>query len=311
MQVADDEMSAPPAPTGTRRALLLVNRKARSGATPIDAALSVFERAGIRVEERSCEGSGAMGKTIRSMRDEVDMVIVGGGDGTMNSAAPAIVETGLPLGILPLGTANDLARTLGIAPDPVAAAEVIASGHLRPIDLGEVNGRLFFNVASVGFSAELARELTADAKRRWGTLGYALASARLLARMRPFTAFIEHDGTTERVRTVQISVGNGRHYGGGMTVDPRAEPDDGCFHVWSIEVQHWWRLVALAPSLKRGTQGTAADVRAFTTSGLTIKTRRSRSVNTDGELTTATPAVFRIRPAAVRVFAPQPGRDGL
>lgn len=287
-----------------RRALLLLNRYARNGGAPIDRTVAVLERDGITVDEHGCEGAAAMCQVIRQGREAFDLVIVGGGDGTLNCVAPAIVETGLPLGILPLGTANDLARTLGIDPDPVVAAQTIAGGCTRDIDLGEVNGHLFFNVASIGFSAELARELTAEAKRRWGTLGYAMASARLLLRTRPFTAFIERDGRIEKVRTVQISIGNGRHYGGGMTVAAEAEPDDGCFHVYSLEIDHWWRLVALAPALKRGTHGTWPDVRVFTTSKLTVRTRRRRSVNTDGELTTATPAVFRLRPKAVRVFAP-------
>lgn len=297
MSAAEDEPRA-------RRALLLLNRNARSGSSSIDGVLAVFARHGISVTENDCEGAAAMAEVIRSGKDDFDLLIVGGGDGTLNCAAPAVVETGLPLGILPLGTANDLARTLGIDPDPVKAAETIAAGHTRDIDLGEVNGRFFFNVASIGFSAELARELTAEAKRRWGTLGYAISSARLLLRTRPFTAFIEHDGRIERVKTVQISIGNGRHYGGGMTVAMEAEPDDGCFHVYSLEVDHWWRLLALAPALKRGTHGTWRDVRVFTTSKLTVRTRRRRAVNTDGELTTATPATFRLRPKAVRVFAP-------
>ena len=299
----DDDTTAP-GKAATRRALLLLNRKARNGGLDIAEPLRILRDGGIEVDERGCESSAGMAETIRSVAGKVDMVIVGGGDGTLNCSAPGLIKTGLPLGILPLGTANDLARTLGIGSDPVAAARTIVDGHLRPIDLGEVNGHLFFNVASIGFSADLARELTQEAKKRFGVLGYALASARLLARTRPFTAFIEHDGETLKVKTVQIAIGNGRHYGGGLTMDPDAEPDDGQFHIYSLEVDHWWRLIALAPSLKRGTQGTWRDVRAFTTSALTVKTRRSRSVNTDGELTTATPATFRVRPKAVRVFAP-------
>ena len=299
-----------PAERQPRRALVLLNRKARSGTAAIDGALACLEAAGIAPHEASCRDSKSLAQAIRDRRTEVDLVVVGGGDGTLNCAASAIVETGLPLGILPLGTANDLARTLAIPSDPVRAAETIVAGHLRAIDLGEVNGHLFFNVASIGFSAELARELTGEAKKRWGTLGYAIAGARLLARTRPFTAFIEHDDRIEKVKTVQISVGNGRHYGGGMTVDSTAEPDDGKFHVYSLEVDHWWRLVALAPALRRGTHGTWTDVRSFTTDAVTIKTRRTRSVNTDGELTTATPAVFRLRPRAVQVYAPMPVSSG-
>ena len=302
-----DEAGATPAPVArSRTALLLLNRKARNGSAPIDTALEVLAKGGLTVVEHGCEGPGAMAEAIRAGAATADCIIVGGGDGTLNSAAPAIVETGLPFGILPLGTANDLARTLGIPPDPLAAAQIIVDGVERRIDIGDVNGRLFFNVASIGFSAELARELTSEAKSRYGVLGYAFASMRLLARMRPFTAFIEHDGGIDKVKTVQVSVGNGRHYGGGMTVDETAEPDDGQLHVYSLELDHWWQLVALAPALRRGTQGSWQNVRVFTTDRVTIRTRRGRSVNTDGELTTATPAHFSIFPRAVRVYAPDP-----
>jgi YegS/Rv2252/BmrU family lipid kinase len=291
---------------GRRRALLVLNRKARSGSGPVDKALTILAEGGIDAEEIECAGAAAMTRAIRDRADEVSLAIVGGGDGTLNCVASALVETGLPMGILPLGTANDLARTLGIAPDLEAAARIIVDGRIRVIDIGVVNGRHFFNVASIGFSVDLARELTAELKRRWGTLGYAMASARLLARMRPFTAYIEHDGEILKVKTVQISVGNGRHYGGGLTVDADAEPDDGKLHVYSLEIEHWWQLLALAPALKRGTLSSWRDVRVFTTSEVTIRTRRGRSVNTDGELTSATPAVFKVIPAAVRVFAPAP-----
>jgi diacylglycerol kinase (ATP) len=306
-QAETDEKAGELARTGMRRALLLLNRKARNGGAPIEAALNTLRRGGIDIEEMSCARAADLGRAVREQAGSFDGVIVGGGDGTLNCTAPSLIETGLPLGILPLGTANDLARTLGIGADPVAAAEIIVAGHERRIDLGEVNGHPFFNVASIGFSAELARELTSDLKRRFGTLGYAMAGARLLSRMRPFTAFIEYDGRTERVKTLQIAVGNGRHYGGGLTVDATAQPDDGVFHVYSLEVDHWWQLVALVPWLRRGTHGTWRDVRAFTTSEITVRTRRTRSVNTDGELTSATPAVFRILPGAVRVFAPRSG----
>ena len=304
MDERQDGQGLAQAPGRPRRALLMLNRTARNGSAPIDAALAILEAGGITVEEVACGQPGELAGAIRERGASVDCVLVGGGDGTLNRAAGGLLDTRLPLGILPLGTANDLARTLGIGPDVAGAARTIVAGETRHIDLGEVNGHLFFNVASIGFSAELARELTAEAKKRWGTLGYAIASARLLLRTRRFTAFIEHDGGTDKVRTVQIAVGNGRHYGGGLTVDLSAEPDDGVLHVYSLEVRHWSRLVTLMPALKRGTHGAQSDVRSFTTREVTIRTRRGRSVNTDGELTTATPALFRVLPRAVQVYAP-------
>lgn len=294
------------------RALLIVNRKARSGAEQAEAAAQALAKAGLEAtafdapEGMSCAESVTTGLAAGGF----DRVVIGGGDGTLNAAIPGLLKAGLPFGIMPLGTANDLARSLGIPFELDGAAQVIASARPRPVDLGEVNGHPYFNVASIGFSAELAGELKAEAKKRWGKLGYGVAALGLLRRARPFIATLIHDGKAERISTIQVSVGNGRHYGGGMTVSEEARPDDGMLDVYSLEVRHWWRLVALLPWLRRGTQGNWKDVRAFRTTELELRTRRPRPVNTDGELTTETPAVFRLRPAALQVYAPPEANAG-
>ena len=292
-------------PDRPRRALLLVNAHARHGSASLERPRSILEAAGIRVEERRCAKGEHVADTIRRHGSEgFTEIIVGGGDGSLNAAAPGVVETGLPLGVLPLGTANDLARSLAIPTDAAQAAQVIVDGHLRRIDLGRVNDHLYFNVASIGFSAALARRLSQETKRRWGVLGYAITAFQLLRRLRPFRAVIEHDGGREQTRTVQVSVGNGRHYGGGMTVDAEARPDDGTLDVYSLEIDRWWRLVALVPYLRRGTHGTWRDVRTLRTTACTIRTRRPMRVNADGEIVTRTPARFSVLPGAVQVFAP-------
>jgi YegS/Rv2252/BmrU family lipid kinase len=287
-----------------RRALLLINRRARRGLQGINAAMEVLESAGIEIIEAEMTSRERMDDEIAEDAQNVDLIVIGGGDGSLNSAAPALLKAGRPFGILPLGTANDLARTLEIPPDLEGAARVIAQGRTRRIDLGEVNGIPFFNVASIGFSARLARSLTSEAKRRWGTFGYGLAAARLLAESSPFTVEIEHDGTVEVVRTIQLSVGNGRYYGGGMTVEETARADDGRLDVYSLEVPHWWHLIALAPRLRRGTQRRSKRVRAFPTVELTVRTPRRHEVNADGELVSSTPAHFRIIPKALEAFVP-------
>ena len=286
-----------------KRALFLVNRRARSGARSLEDIAAALRAGGVGLVEPA-ETGGDLAETVRRA-EGVDLVIAGGGDGTMNRIAPALLETGLPFGILPLGTANDLARTLGLPPDPIEAAGVILSGRTRRLDLGEVNGHPFFNVASIGFSASLARGLTAEAKKRWGTLGYAWAALGVLSQSRPFTVSILHDGKVEVVKTIQVSVGNGRFYGGGMTVETTAKPDDGRLDIYSLEVPHWWHLLRLAPALRRGTQGGWRYVRAFATTELTLNARRPHDVNADGELVTRTPAHFRILPKAVEVFVPE------
>ena len=287
-----------------RRALLVCNPKARHGALSLDAIRAVLRAGAIEPIEPPPHADCCA--AIRAHAGTVDLVILGGGDGTLNAAAPALVEAGLPFAILPLGTANDLARSLGLPLDPLAAARFIPGAAPRPVDLGWVNGHYYFNVASIGFSAELAGVLTAESKRKWGVLGYGVAAFRLLRRVRPFTVTIEHDGGTERVTTIQVSVGNGRHYGGGMTVEETATVDDGQLDFYSLEVDHWWRLLALLPALRRGTHGRAADVRAFQTREIRLSTKRPRPVNTDGEITTHTPAHFKVLPKILRVYAPDP-----
>ena len=193
-------------------ALLVVNAHSRRGGPAIVPIVTrALEQAGVPVLHRSYDTAAALPNLIRGVADQVGRVVIGGGDGTLNAAAPGLLAAGLPLGIIPLGTANDLARTLGLPLDPEEAARVVATGRTRRIDLGEVNGRPFFNVASIGFGVDLARALTRDSKRRFGPLGYAIAALRALRRLRPFRAEIIHGETRDVSRTVHIAVGNGRH----------------------------------------------------------------------------------------------------
>src|SRR4051812_44965739 len=174
----------------SRRALLIVNAKSRSGESQAQAAIERLNAYGIEPVHVECGRREDLSPLIVKHAKDVDCAVVGGGDGTMNAAAFGVIEAGLPLGILPLGTANDLARTLGIPFDLDGAAQVIADGITRKIDLGIVNGEPFFNVASLGLSAELAQKLTRDIKRRWGRLGYALVALKVLSQAKPFGATI-------------------------------------------------------------------------------------------------------------------------
>lgn len=289
----------------TRRALLIVNEKSRSGALMRDKAVSALETYGIEAVTGACTAREELSPCIVAHRDAVEMVAVAGGDGTLNAAASGLAETGLPLALLPAGTANDLARTLGIPVDTAQAAAIVAAGHRRRIDLGVVNDIPFFNVASVGLSADLARTLTRDIKRRWGKLGYAIAALGVLANARSFRAQITSASDAPvRVSTLQISVGNGRYYGGGMTVAASAAIDDQHLDLYSLEFAKAWKMALMARSFRYGEHGAWKEVRAVRASTFEIRTRRPRPVNADGEIVTQTPARFSLIPRAVTVFAP-------
>jgi YegS/Rv2252/BmrU family lipid kinase len=288
--------------------LLLVNRKARRGKDDLSAALDRLRGAGFDLIEGRVERPSQLSEVVRRNRGRVDAVIIGGGDGTLTMAADGLVDTQLPLGILPLGTANDLARTLGLPLDTVAAADVIAAGRQRRIDLGVVNGTHFFNVATVGLGVGVTRRLSRERKGRWGVLAYLLTAARVVTRARPFAADIRTETGTIRVRTVQVTVGNGRHFGGGLTVDQSATIDDGLLHLVSLEAQTWWQLVGLLPALWRGTERHKQHARTLTGREFEVRPvkKHRKKVTADGEVSSRTPAVFRIVPRALAVFAPPP-----
>lgn len=287
------------------RVLLVRNPAARRGDGDLEAVRARFDAAAVELREVAPVKRDEVAAAILAHREFVDAVVVAGGDGSLNAAAPGLVAAELPLGIIPLGTANDLARTLAIPSEPAAAAaDVVLAGRRRPLDLGSVNGRPFFNVASIGLSAELARTLTTAEKRRWGRLGYATAGLRVLARARPFHAHITHAGVTAEVHTLQIAVGNGRHYGGGAVVARDAAIDDGRLDLYSLEFGSVWRLASMLHAFRRGVHGARREVRSLRGTAFEVATRRPRSVNADGELVTKTPAHFRVHPAALRVFVP-------
>ncbi len=288
----------------TQRALLLVNRHSRRGHETLSQVLSQLEALGFELLEESTEKPQQLPEIIRSYRDRVDLVIIGGGDGTLNAAVEGLVDTQLPLGILPLGTANDLARTLKIPQSIPEACQVIALGHSQRIDLGQVNHKHFFNVASLGLSVQITRQLDKQAKRRWGVLAYAVTALQVVWKARPFRAEIRLGKDSIPVRTVQITIGNGRYYGGGMTVADDAAIDDERLDLYSLEYRHWWQIVALLPAMRQGSQAEWSGVRALQGKEFEIHTRKPHAINADGEIVTYTPAKFRLIPKAVAVFVP-------
>ncbi|NDJ16363.1 lipid kinase [Myxacorys almedinensis] len=285
-------------------ALFLVNRHARRGKEVLDDAIAQLRSLDIELLEESTDDPKRLSEVIREYRDRVDLVIIGGGDGTLNAAIAGLVDTKLPLGILPLGTANDLARTLGIPETLAEACTIIAAGKRNTIDVGWVNEHYFFNVASLGLSVQITRKLTKRAKKQWGVFAYAATALQVLIETRRFTAEIRMGDRSETVKTAQIAVGNGRYYGGGMAVAEDAAIDDQRLDLYSLEIEHWWQMLLLLPAMRQGSQHQSRWVQTWQGEDFFVYTRKPRAINTDGEITTYTPAHFRLIPQALTVFVP-------
>ena len=284
-----------------RRALLLVNPSSRRGREAKPKAAELLAR-GFELIQPSEENPANFTEIIGRFVDKVDVVILGGGDGTLRSSLRVLKETGATLGVLPLGTANNLARNLGIPADLEGACEVLMEGESALIDVGTVNDRFFLNVAGMGFSTQVNLGVPKELKKRWGVLGYGIAAFKLLREAKQFTAEIECGGEVRKVRALQITLCNGRHFGAGMTIHPDARIDDERLDLCAFQVRHWWEPFVMAAALRKGTHLDLRGVELFQGKNMTIRTKRKMWIDTDGEVITQTPAVFGVLPNALRVI---------
>jgi diacylglycerol kinase (ATP) len=286
--------------------LLLINTGSRRGRFAFGEVVAQFNELEVPYLIGVVRRSHDLAEQIHHYADRASAVVIGGGDGTLNAAADALVEAGLPLGIIPLGTANDLARTLGLPTDIAAACRAIADNHRQRIDLGWVNGKHFFNVASLGLSVQVTELLCGHTKRRWGVLAYGIAAFQALTRLKRFSAQLRiDDQPLLQLKTLQIAVGNGKYYGGGLSIAQEARIDDQLLSIYSLEVQHWWQAPLALMAIHRGHFGGPVGIRQFTARQVEISTHRPKRINTDGELTVQTPALFRVLPEAIEVFVPE------
>jgi diacylglycerol kinase (ATP) len=295
-----------------RSAAVVINSGSRRGAAARELAVEALHKAGVPVSAVHHVHSGAelAGTLDRVLADGHDLLVVGGGDGTVSYAAGRIAGTGVVLGVLPLGTANDFARTLEIPSALPAAVDTLLSGKVVDIDLGRVNGSVFLNVASLGLSVAVTRRLTPQLKRRLGQLAYPAATLAAYRHHRPFAARLElGDGSVlELDDLMQVAVGNGRHYGGGLTVSPSASIDDHLLDVYAIEKGRLRDHVSVARLLRSGHLIEHERVHHLTTRSLRVVTDEPLDVNLDGELAAMTPAAFEVDRNALHVVVPQHSR---
>jgi YegS/Rv2252/BmrU family lipid kinase len=243
----------------------------------------------------------------RAAKAGAPAVIAGGGDGTLAHAVDALAHSDTVLGVLPLGTGNSFAQSLGLdAHDIEAAVGVIARGNVGRIDLGRVNGTHFANFATIGISSEIADATQTTVKRWAGPLAYALAAIRLLLTHRSFRARIRWKGGELEVRTQDIIVANGRFFG-STPVAPGASLTDGRLALYTRDDAS--RAGALRTYLAFGThtQATLVGAHVVNAPRFDIRTRAKQKISIDGSLLEMTPARFRVERAALRVFLPENG----
>jgi YegS/Rv2252/BmrU family lipid kinase len=231
-----------------------------------------------------------------------ELPVVVSGDGMIGAIGGALAGGEAPLGIVPVGRGNDLARVLGIPTEPEAAIEIVLAGHTRAIDVGEANGHRFLGIASVGFDSDANR--IANESRFGGNLVYAYAALRALVAWKParFTVAIGEQRT--RTEGYSVVVANNSAYGGGMYVAPDADLEDGEFDVVTIEKVSKFRFLSNLPKVFKGTHVRNDEVQVVRASRLSLSASRPFAVYADGEHLTDLPTDLRVIPHALRVLVP-------
>lgn len=255
--------------------------------------------------ERTRGLEDGVARALRAVEaDEVPVVF--SGDGLIGAVGGAMAGAETPLGILPGGRGNDLARVLEIPDDPAAAVAVLAAGNERRIDVGEANGKRFLGIVSVGFDSE-ANRLANETRFLRGNLVYAYAALRTLLSWKPGRFTIRVDEERYRFTGHSVSVANNRAFGGGMYIAPDAELDDGEFDVVTVGEMGKLRCLVNLPKVFKGTHVEEDEVQVFRAPHLELTASRQFPVYADGEHLTELPARIRILPKALSVLAPTPG----
>ncbi|HSK49308.1 MAG TPA: diacylglycerol kinase family protein [Solirubrobacterales bacterium] len=232
-----------------------------------------------------------------------ELPVVMSGDGLIGAVGGAMAGSEVPLGIIPGGRGNDLARVLGIPSDPEAATETILAGHSRQIDVGEANGKRFLGIASAGFDSE-ANRIANETSFLRGNLVYAYAAVRALLAWKPARFTIRVDEKRTRLTGYTVAVANSKAYGGGMFVAPDAELDDGAFDVVTIGEVGKLRFVGNLPKVFKGTHVEEEQVEVFRAPHLELSASKPFALYADGEHITDLPASLRVLPRALSVLAP-------
>jgi diacylglycerol kinase (ATP) len=295
-----------------RKHIVLVVHGARAGRPDFRHMVDWVRERGHAVQALVTFGRGDAEALAREAATKgADVVVAVGGDGTLNEVVNGLDGFDTPLGVVPLGTANDFARQAGIPPDADHAMDVILLRKPVRMDTASLNGRRFLNVSAGGIGAEATAETPSQAKASLGPLAYAIAGLRKLGDFSPGHATFTGGGYVLDCDFLMFAVGSGLATGGGALVTPHASTTDGLFDLCVVEGMTRREFARVGVKLRRGEHVGHRGVHYVRLPDLVIRSARPISVNVDGEISNASRLHYRARPKDLNVHVVHRPGEGL
>lgn len=289
-----------------KQAVVVVNTQSRRGEEVFEQACDKLGAAGIEViAQHAIKNPDEMRPIIRAaIMKGAPMVIVGGGDGSLSSTIDDFLGSDTVFALLPLGTANSFARTLGVPVDLEGAIDVIANGRAKRIDLGFIDDDYFANAAAMGMSPLIADTVPNSLKKYLGRLGYVVWALRVAFKFRPFRLHVKQGELTHRVWATEVRIANGSHHGGVELVED-ARVDSGEIIVQAVTGRSVFGLAWSWFSTLFKLRSRAMTVTEYKGRELEIVTRPRLKISIDGEIAAKTPVKVGVARGAVLVAAPR------
>ena len=282
-------------PIAGRKAGLATNEQT------VDDAIAALREEGIEPDIWLTGGPGEATELAKRAVDEgYELVIAAGGDGTVQEVAQPLVGTEVTLGVMPLGSVMNLARTLGVARDLTAAAQTIRAGRLLRMDVGEVNGRYFLEYGGVGIDAALYPFVHQFDSGEWGSLWTII---RIVFRYRPMKMTLSIDGKRDTFKALMVTVGNTPYFGPAVELTPEAKIDDRQFDVKVFDRFSRTELLWYGLSIMRGRRPYSPKVRRLRGRTVAVSSSRPLPAHADIQPVGETPITFRVVPHGLRVWA--------
>lgn len=289
-----------------KTAVLIVNTYSRRGEKLFFRALDELQMQGVTITASyPVRHPDRLPEIVKeAIRRKGDLVIIGGGDGTISSVVDYFANRDIVFGLLPLGTGNSFARTLGIPVSLKEAVGVIVNGKVIEADLGKVNEDFFANVVSIGFPAEVARNTPNWLKKILGPLAYGVIGIKYLFSSKKFRCEMISNGKKYIVQTHHIIIANGSIYG-ISPIGLKTDIDNKQLLVLTMDMTNRWKLILFWIRFFTGTHHTLPDLKYFLTKEVKIITDPVRYIDIDGDSITQTPAKITLAPSALKIMVPE------